>query len=1094
MFLFFPVQILQAVDTDSILAGQYLDRAQYLYEVDQYDSLVWYYSEAYFFFHSSDPIRASQCLLGLAEHYRISGDFDSVRAYFDKYTIYAEGNKIENPFLLAEYFYIRGKLSRDIGDIRSALTEISKATKIIENRPDRGNKLARYLNMLGTVYGRMNDIDSAEIMYNLSFMEIQSSDQDLAIENSWYYENIGKIYELKGEYDKVLDNYFESIEIKKKIHGENSPEIVRIYLNVASFYILMAQPDSADKYLGEAQQLIEVNPVASRNYSRRLFTYRGTMQYYAGNYILALHEYRTALQSAISSLGKDNGWLYAYYNNIGSCEYVLENYQEALFSYSEGLKLASLLHPSEQVLTYHYLARTYAKLGNIKRATEYYNRLITSRQKYYGENDVLLAADKEAYGGYLYDLDQVEAAIQQYQDALEIRKRHFGIKHHLTSQVLLTVGELYVNENQPDSALKYLQLALIAASGSFDLIDISSNPDLSEINYHLEVLKTLKLKASALDQLSDMDTLSVDKISLLSNSVECLELAVEVIHYMNSSWISEESRLYLSDHERETFLSLVDILLKIYTYTSDDQYLSRAYRAVEQIKYATLLSLIEDQNALQVGNVPIGLQTRERELKDQISLYKDLIHEEIQTGNPDSLKMLTWNERLYDYSNQRKDLIRSIERRYPDYYQLKYDNNALDADDVQRKIREDEVLIEYLLRDTLLQVFIIDPSGIRYNHIGLTEDFYSDLQMVLDYIKLDYYKNSDGPAPEFCSAANRLYNILFKEINIEPERNIIIIPDGMLAYLPFDVLLTGKVSAQDFSFKELPYLLKSNPVRYAYSATLMFQTKHWVNRARNNLIAFAPSAVNSDSILHASSVRETSVNRKDIKPLRYAETEVRSIKNIIGGDLMLGPDANEAAFKELAYRYRVLHLAMHAFIDDEDPLYTKLVFAEDSLEEQDGFLNVYEIYGLNLNAKMVVLSGCNSGSGISQQGEGIMSLARAFFYCGVPNIVMTLWTVNDESAELLMTEFYKDLAKGRTTGTALRNAKLNFIESAEPIHQHPYFWSGFVMVGDNEAVFKPRAAKFLFLGLLFVIAILGIIYKNRLSKRKGLEKEGLQAF
>jgi len=209
---------------------------------------------------------------------------------------------------------------------------------------------------------------------------------------------------------------------------------------------------------------------------------------------------------------------------------------------------------------------------------------------------------------------------------------------------------------------------------------------------------------------------------------------------------------------------------------------------------------------------------------------------------------------------------------------------------------------------------------------------------------------------------------------------------------------------------------------------------------------------------------------------------------------MLGPDANETVFKELAYRYQVLHLAMHVFIDDDNPLYTKLVFAEDTLDEQDGFLNVYEIYELNLNAQLVVLSGCNSGSGISRQGEGIMSLARAFYYCGVPNIVMTLWTVNDKSSELLMSEFYKDLVKGRSMETALRNAKLNFIENAGPIQQHPYFWSGFVVIGDNEAVFKPRAAKFLFLGLVFVIAIFGIIILFGFSLTAILLTEGLQAF
>jgi len=209
---------------------------------------------------------------------------------------------------------------------------------------------------------------------------------------------------------------------------------------------------------------------------------------------------------------------------------------------------------------------------------------------------------------------------------------------------------------------------------------------------------------------------------------------------------------------------------------------------------------------------------------------------------------------------------------------------------------------------------------------------------------------------------------------------------------------------------------------------------------------------------------------------------------------MLGPAASEKIFKETAYRYRVLHLAMHVYIDEEDPLYSKLLFAEDSLMEQDGFLHVHEIYELNLNAKMVVLSGCNTGTGISRLGEGIMSLARAFFYCGIPNIVMTLWTVYDESAELLMTEFYRDLAKGRTNETAMRNAKLHFIENAEPIHQHPYFWSGFVVIGDNEAVFKPRIIKFILLGILFVIAVIGVVFKNRLSRKKGMEIEELQSF
>jgi CHAT domain-containing protein len=263
-------------------------------------------------------------------------------------------------------------------------------------------------------------------------------------------------------------------------------------------------------------------------------------------------------------------------------------------------------------------------------------------------------------------------------------------------------------------------------------------------------------------------------------------------------------------------------------------------------------------------------------------------------------------------------------------------------------------------------------------------------------------------------------------------------------------------------------------------------------RAGKGLLAFAPSdpEAGEDKI---NSVRDIPLNRTTLKPLVGSAKEVRAIIKIVGGDFRIGNEASEFSFKELSSNYRILHLAAHAFIDEDDPLNSTLVFSPNNEGDEDGFLNVFEIYNLDLNASMVVLSACNTGYGKLKRGEGIMSLARAFFYAGVPDVVMTLWTVGDESGGKLMTHFYQNLAKGASKDVALRNAKLSFLEEADPIIQHPFYWSGYIVVGDNSAIFKPEITKYLMIGMILIVFVLGFIYKNKLF-RKGRGKKSLQVF
>jgi CHAT domain-containing protein len=150
-----------------------------------------------------------------------------------------------------------------------------------------------------------------------------------------------------------------------------------------------------------------------------------------------------------------------------------------------------------------------------------------------------------------------------------------------------------------------------------------------------------------------------------------------------------------------------------------------------------------------------------------------------------------------------------------------------------------------------------------------------------------------------------------------------------------------------------------------------------------------------------------------------------------------------------------------------------MVFSPDISGINERSLNTYEIYNLKLKSDMVVLSGCNTGSGKLQKGEGVMSLARAFLYAGCPSIIMTLWSVEDASSSSIMIEFYKNIKNGYSKDEALRRAKISYLSKADPMKAHPYFWLGYVSIGKQTALYKTNVGYFAGL-IIFVFLAIGL--------------------
>lgn len=335
------------------------------------------------------------------------------------------------------------------------------------------------------------------------------------------------------------------------------------------------------------------------------------------------------------------------------------------------------------------------------------------------------------------------------------------------------------------------------------------------------------------------------------------------------------------------------------------------------------------------------------------------------------------------------------------------------------------------------------------------------------------------PFNEYMDLGYQLYRTL-----IEPAipylrgNKIIISPDNILAYIPFETLITEEFRSPDLLYRDAPFTLKKYLFSYIYSVTFSSEIPRRSRSLRNDLVAYAPAYEGmeiSDSVLMLYPNL-----RGEIRSLPYATMEAEDAVKQCGGIAYTADLATEDSFKQNAGKYDIVHLAMHTLVDDSHPAFSKMIFSASPEGKDDGMLNTYEVYNIPLKAMMVVLSSCNTGTGLLATGEGILSLARGFIFAGSRSVVMSMWAVDDYSASEVVRSFYRNLRSGKTKSSALRSARLSFLRSADQARSHPYYWSTLVIYGDDTAMWYNRIK--LYIALLFFFTagtvLTAIIYRG----------------
>ncbi len=303
-----------------------------------------------------------------------------------------------------------------------------------------------------------------------------------------------------------------------------------------------------------------------------------------------------------------------------------------------------------------------------------------------------------------------------------------------------------------------------------------------------------------------------------------------------------------------------------------------------------------------------------------------------------------------------------------------------------------------------------------------------------------------------------LYEKLFQplEPHLTAAHKLIIVPDGVLAYLPFETL-AGKAQRGAF-------LLERFAISYAPSASALAAL-----RALKTNAAEAKGFIAFGDPVYAKTETETvptiqnNERGPDFRQLPYTRTEVNEIAALFPANerrVLLGAEANEGSVKAAPLgQYRYVHFATHALVDEEFPARSAILLSaptDDQISDkptdkkEDGALQMAEVMRLKLNADLVTLSACRTGLGRMLYGEGIIGLTRAFLYAGAESVVVSLWNVNDIATASLMKAFYKNLRQGMNKDDALRQAKLELLRGQQPAWRHPYYWAPFVLVGAAQ--------------------------------------------
>jgi CHAT domain-containing protein len=718
----------------------------------------------------------------------------------------------------------------------------------------------------------------------------------------------------------------------------------------------------------------------------------------------------------------------AHYN-AANLYYELTEYSNALAEYQQAYPgFAHHFKQGDRYMRFitEAMGDMYWELGNRDSAVYYYDlSIIGEASVNHDKGDPL-----HALGDSLLRSGKSEDALQYYRSALAFRKEQFGERHPLTGACNNFIARVYERHGLIPAAMQIYQRSLIGFTHDFDDTSGYANPTLSQFHTGSEqyAIEALRAKSNGFLEIYERTCDPRD----LQAAGEAIELCMQLIEKGRTLPITEDTRMFWSEVARPVYESALRTELMKYRLTNDPAHLDRAFAVNEKSKAYTLLQVLRNDSS-QYRDVPLPILEKEQALKKAMTDYSGkVLREQKRCDEQRDKKLAGWNDQLEKVQGEYTSFIDQIRHAYPAYYAYRYGMDVIPLRDLRQSLDDTTALLSIVESRQSLTVFMISHASVFAEEYHIDSSYRINLQALIRTLRMP----GTDPQPEAIQWQAHCRNLFTTYLSAALASathcsKLIVIHDGMLSYIPFELIVSGQSSSSG--------VLGQMAISYAPSATLFAMAAVQPDQPRISFTGIAP-------VYQDVAVGHTREHRQ----LKYNVAEIHEIGALFKRSVLYTGLKTKEQFLGAIESPGILHLAMHAMIDEQEPMLSS--FSLGAGESEDVRVHAYEIQSRSMRAQHAVLSACNTGIGKLRHGEGMMSLARCFQYAGCPSLLVSLWPVDDLATQQLMTYYYKHLLAGLPKDVSLQKAKQDFLGTADPSTRHPFYWSGFILIGNADPI------------------------------------------
>jgi len=619
---------------------------------------------------------------------------------------------------------------------------------------------------------------------------------------------------------------------------------------------------------------------------------------------------------------------------------------------------------------------------------------------------------------------QSEKASEYFNQAKNSLLQNPNASAHELINLQIEEAELLLESNQPAAAIESLRKAMDLFLHSYSGSDLPTKAQLYPNRNFLRIFDIYAASTTSLEE-----------------TLKAYDLAFHTSELLQWSYTSQETKILHQAEVKHRTEKCIDLLWQRYTKTKEAKWAEMAFQYAEKNKASVLSEMVAIKTET-ANTKNLVFRDLEKILQKREKLTDQLLRAQFKNLAPEIVNDISAELEVVD------GLLAKLQNKIP-----RKPQKDLDIAEVQQKLKTDDAsLLSYFMGTESAYQFTVDTSGLQMVRLANSKNLAPE---ILNFVHLfDSPDAINNDVPNFTKSAFSVFEALQLKNGLE-SKNLVIIPDGLLNFLPFESLLTANTSGT--SFQKMPFLINDHNIGYALNVQKYLNANS--NSTKNSVLGLFPVFEGSND------------------ELSYSITESEALKKYMAAELLLKEDATKSTFIEKAKNHNILHLSTHAASGD--------FIVPAHIQFRDDLLYLPELNSLDMTGKTIILSACETGIGKLQKGEGALSVARGFQYAGASSVLFSLWKVNDQSTASLMSRFYESF---ETTGSVFesnRAAKLTYLNdpSIPTTKKSPYYWNGFAYYGAVDVTEDYDKKYFPYIAFCALLSALFIFWLNRKKKK-----------